>query len=462
MRFGRAIVSAAVTLLVAAVGSGCADPAGKGARTGAGGTAGAWPKLRQDNPQASYFLAPDGKDEEFNRYDTILYAENPRGGKELSAKDVVAVYDLSSLKGKVTIRRVGHGCGRRDWTVRCTAGDFYQQTYVDPFVLDSVKGVPVGKAGRIEERITSSNAGTVQHTRQVYIGKPDLRMGEHTPYTVPDSRRGHLPPLTPAFGNRGQVAVPGGFVLTVSLSQGTFTGEKYGNCFYTRDGRTAHCRFSGALPPGAAFETDGPFRGSTDPCCRVKGSYSYSLWPAGDRPEYASGPSPQDRRGDGRALGLKPIDIAPLSKGTGILEFASAGKPHTDWTIDGITLRGRIGELLTVEVPSARSLGPDQPDRRPTLVKVTLPKGVTLVPQQPDEQAEEEYCTYASDGTTVQCTQNPPWSYLRVRIDERVPDAEGTVTVVNPDDGSVDPNPSNNTAPIRVQITDGSAASGTG
>jgi hypothetical protein len=36
------------------------------------------------------------------------------------------------------------------------------------------------------------------------------------------------------------------------------------------------------------------------------------------------------------------------------------------------------------------------------------------------------------------------------------------VTVVNPDDGSVDPNPSNNTAPIRVQITDGSAASGTG
>ncbi|MFB6435278.1 hypothetical protein ACFCVY_00630 [Streptomyces sp. NPDC056411] len=455
MRWGRTVLVAVVTLLCAAAGTACGDTAGR-----RDGGAEAPPKLRQFHPQAAYFLAPNGTGQESDRYQTVLYAENPRGSGERNAESVVAHYDLSSLKGKVTIRRVGGGCTRRDWTVSCRAGSFYQQTSLFPFALRPVKGVPVGAAGEVEERITSANAGTVTHVRQVYVGRPDLRTDRHAPYTLPRSQRGPLPPLTPAFGNRGEIAVPGGFVLAVSLSEGTFTGERYRNCSYNRDNTAAHCRFTGQLPPGKAFETDGPFRGATDPCCWVKGSYRYSLWPAGDPPEYGSGPSPEDRRGDGRVLGLKPIDIAGLpDNGDGVLEFTSEGKPEADWTIDGITLRGRIGEQLTVPVPSARNRGPDKPDRRPTAVEMTLPQGVTLVPPQPDEQAEEEYCRYASDGRTVRCTQNPPWSSLRVRIDEKVQDARGTLRVVEPAD-SVDPDPSDDTAPITVQITAGTPHTG--
>ncbi|MFI1168077.1 hypothetical protein ACH4UM_31900 [Streptomyces sp. NPDC020801] len=457
MRWGRAVGTAVAALMVGAVGTACGGHAGKGAGDAAEG----WPRLRQDNPQASYFLAPGGKAEDFNRYETILYAQNPRGRNELAAKDVVAVYDLSSLKGKVTIRRVGAGCTRKDWTVTCTTRDFYQQTYLDPFALSSARGAKTGPAGEVQERITSSNAGTVRHTRRVCIGKPDLLMAKHEPSTIPRSRRGFLPPLTPAFGNRGQVSPPGGFVLAVSLSQGTLAGEKYSNCFYTPDGKAAYCRFSGDLSPGTAFETDGPFRGATDPCCWVKGAYSYRVWPTGNPPGYGAGPSPQDRPGTGRRLGLKPIGIDTLPNGPGVLEFSSAGEPEADWTIDGITLRGRIGEQLTVAVPSARNLGPDKPDRHPTLAEVTLPEGVTLVPPQPDEQAEEEYCRYANEGRTVRCTQNPPWSYLRVRIDKEVRDARGTITVIDPTD-SADPNPSNNTAPIKVQITAGIPHAGSG
>jgi hypothetical protein len=447
------LVTAAAALLAAAAGAGAgtavADP---------GSTSDAWPKLRQYNAQEFYFLAPEGKVESANRYTTILYAENPPGRDELDAKDVKAVYDLSSLEGKVTIDGVAGNCSRTDWTVACTLGDFYQQTYVDPFVLHSVKGVPVGEAGAVKERITSSNAGTVEHTRRVFIGKPDIRVGTHAPYTIPESERGSLPPITPAFGNDGQVALPGPLVLSVHLSwgAGTFTGEKYSNCFYSPDGRDAHCRFDQDLPPAAAFETDGAFRGTTDPCCRVKGAYTYAVWSTRNPPEYRTDPFEAGRKGDGRVLGLKPVGIDTLpGRVEGTMEYVSAGEWQADWTVDGITLRGKVGQTVEVPVPSARNLGPDEPEQRVEHLEVTLPEGVTLVPQ-PHE--EIEYCQYAQDGRTAVCTQDSQWSYLKVRIDKKVEGARGTVKVVLPE-GSADPDLSNNTAPVTLEIVDPSGAS---
>lgn len=449
MRFRRTLISAAAAGLLAT-----AAAAGTGTAVAADAPQ---LKLRVDNPREFYFLPPDGAENTSNQYLTELAVDAV--GAEV--RDVDVVYDLSSLKDKVTIDRLDHDCHRTDWVVTCADRDFTGSGLVAPFSLRSVKGVPLGEIGRIEESVTSSNAGSAEHTRRVFNGKPEPRYGTHASYTIPDSERGRFPDLSPVIGNAGQVPVPEGVLLHVGLSDDDFTGERYSNCSYRTyvgAGASAYCWFDTDLAPGTAYTTDGVFSGATDPCCRVKGRYYYSVFPLGNAPrDWDKG-----TRGNGRVLGLKPIAASAAQQTYGSLPFISAGDWQTDWKQEPITLKGRIGQVTEVRVPFPQSLGPDNPWElyegtdgnvleRQLRVQVTLPEGVSLYPTQPGEQTEEDLCNYAEDGHTITCRVHE-WAYLRVRFDKKVEGAQGSATLVYPDTLK-DPNLSNNTAPVYADIT---------
>jgi hypothetical protein len=449
MRLMRTLISVAGTLILAAG----ADTATAADTTGR-------PVLRLDPPQQFHFVALTGDHGPADRYDTALTTR----GTAATAHDVKAVYDLSALAGKVTLDALDERCVRAGWTVTCAVGDVRDTTRLFPFTLLPVEGVPAGEAGRVEERYTGSDADPLHHTRRVHLGRPEPRYGTHAPYTVPDAERGSLPPLTPVFANTGQVEAPAGVLLVVHTDDGDFAGERYSNCLYSTVSWSrgwAYCRFEDPLAPGTAFETDGAFRAVTDPCCRVKGTWSYQVLPLGDVP-FRWEDDGRGEYGDGRTLGLKPVGTGAAPNTRGLQEYVSAGRWHTDWQQPGITLTGRTGEITAVKVPSPRNLGPDDPAQlvppsdpssyeRELRVRVTLPEGVSLYPLQPHEQAEPQYCDYEKDGRTVSCTIGD-WSYLRVRLDRKVEGAEGTATVAFPGE-LTDPDLSNNTAPVTVDIT---------
>ncbi|MFE2262128.1 hypothetical protein [Streptomyces griseosporeus] len=450
MRFRRTLISAAAAGLLATAGA---------AATGTALAADAPQlKLQWDNPREFYFLPPDGAENTSNEYGTELRVDSV--GAEVH--DVDIVYDLSSLKDKVTVDRLARGCHRTDWVVTCTDQDFTGSGLLSPFLLRSVKGVPLGEIGSIRESATSSNAGSAEHTRRVFNGKPEPRYGTHASYTIPDSERGRFPDLSPVIGNVGQVPVPEGVLLHVGLSDQDFTGERYSNCYYRTyqgAGASAYCWFATELAPGTAYTTDGVFSGATDPCCRVKGRYYYGLFPLGNPPrDWDKG-----TRGSGRVLGLKPVAASAAQQPYGTLPFISAGDWQTDWKQQPITLKGKLGKVTSVRVPYPQSLGPDNPWElydgadgidleRQMRVEVTLPEGVSLYPTQPGEQTEEDLCDYAADGHTVTCRIHD-WAYLRVRFDKKVEGAQGSAKLVYPDDKLKDPDPSNNTAPVTADIT---------
>ncbi|MFF9285372.1 hypothetical protein [Streptomyces griseosporeus] len=456
MRFRRTLISAAAAGLLATAAAAGTATATAAAASSAGSADG--PRLVVDPPQEYYFLAEDGGDNSANRYMTRLTVEN-RGAA--AVENVQAVYDLSSLKDKVTIDRLGWKCTRTDWVVTCPVSPVYDWANPEPFALRSVKGLPLGELGQVHERFTSPDAAPAEHTRRVFNGRPEPRYGTHAPYTIPDSERGSFPKLTPVVGNAGRVAVPDGILLTVQVTDGAFTGERYSNCSYRSyvgSVTVASCRIKGELAPGTAYTTDGAFQGATDPCCRVKGAYYYDFSPLGNPPIGWDEGTP----GTGRVLGLKPVDANTARQTRGVMDFISAGDWQTDFAQTPLTLTGKVGQIVEERVPWPRNLGPDDPaelmddgDWQRFLsrlrVTVTLPEGVSLYPLQPNEQREEDLCDYTQDRRTISCRLHD-WSYLRVRFDKKVEGAQGSLTVVYPND-LTDPNPSNNTAPLSVDIT---------
>ncbi|MGW7285019.1 hypothetical protein ACWGH4_05905 [Streptomyces sp. NPDC054847] len=417
--------------------------------------------LIEMDAQESYFARPDGTDVN-NRFQTILAVRQPGGGEERDAKNVVAVYDASALKGKVTLSGLGHRCTRQDHVVTCPQGDFYERTYVTPFRIKAVAGAEIGEAGPIKVTVTSDNAGTLTRSTRVFIGEHQPVYRAHAPYTVPESERGSLPAITPAFGNAGQVEMPTGVVMRVAVGDALdFTGERYSNCHYGK--AVAHCEFPGPLMPGTAYETDGDFDAVTETKRRVKGAYGYSVRPVGNLLEYTD--YRREPRGNGRVLGLKPVDIGTLSPGGGQLPFVTEGEWTTDWSFrdgdtpgdaSGVTLEGAVGSYAEVELPVARNLGPDNAGN--TYVRqavVTLPEGVSLATPEPGSHPSEiGYCDAGrSADEPIRCGLNNYSNVLRVHIDRKPEQGRpGTLTLVLPD-GVNDPDLSNNTVPVRLEVT---------
>ncbi|AWT44965.1 MULTISPECIES: hypothetical protein [Streptomyces] len=395
-------------------------------------------------------------------------ASGPRGRG--AVKDVTVDFDLTALRGLADIawNEPQHRCALSGYRVTC---DLRTITYGEtvsfdrPFRVRPRPGLALGGAGTVGVTVRAANAATLRHTTRVVVGWPYLAAG-------PDRTAARVAPgsevsLTPAFANRGDTDVAGGVTLAVSVErvpypeQQSFLRTRYGNCRYDKpvDATKALCAFPGPLRAGEAFETDGPFTATVGAQAQT-GQLSYRVVRSDDVPVYDTLPDTAVR-GTGPPLGLKPA--APGEK------FTGGGRPVGRWgyaSLDfrtpvvhdaraaGFAIRGRVGQVLTVELPHPRGApGLDGSDM--TVEGVTLPEGVSLVPFGPEgtgKVSEYSACAYQpSPEGPITC---PMLSYgaalLRVRIDERVDGARGTVRVRTwPDDADR----TNDAAPILVEYT---------
>ncbi|MEV5241811.1 hypothetical protein AB0K89_22290 [Streptomyces cinnamoneus] len=118
---------------------------------------------------------------------------------------------------------------------------------------------------------------------------------------------------------------------------------------------------------------------------------------------------------------------------------------------------GHLGETVDVEL-GVRNAGPGPAPTGGRAYEVTAPQGTTIV----SAAARDGGQRCAGRGGTYLCTIGEEFAAgdretlrFRVRIDEKVEDAEGWVRVVDPDgEPDPDPDPANDSAPIRVEVTD--------
>ncbi|MFH8345915.1 hypothetical protein [Streptomyces sp. NPDC018045] len=261
-----------------------------------------------------------------------------------------------------------------------------------------------------------------------------------------------IPRLTPAFGNTGDAPAPHGVVLRVDLEDAGFLAggapAVHDNCYYARDGSSVSCEFPDAVPVGAAYETAEPLPGVTGAAAAIEGAYRYSVRPlGGPPPPHTENHRAGFQRGTGPALGLVPVDVDTL-KGGGELRFASPPfSGRADRSAKGFTIRGRVGEYVSVEMG-----GVGQGTGR---VRVELPPGTSFAPlsrAERDGTPSEIYeCGRDDLDGHIHCNSALANVTLRVRIDRRVGNAVGRVSVREPVEGDTDP--ANNSAPIALEIT---------
>ncbi|RSO46416.1 hypothetical protein DMH15_07515 [Streptomyces sp. WAC 06725] len=304
--------------------------------------------------------------------------------------------------------------------------------------------------------LLGSDAGGPDGPRQ--DGKrPSFTLRAHKPYVLsadyPSQPRGpaDFPRLTPAFGNTGDAAASRGVLLRVDVGDAHFlpvdTSRVHDNCYYEVDGRTIYCEFPDAVPVGAAYETAEPLPEITSPYAEIKSAYRYAVWPLDDPPSHLTNYKKHFKRGSGPALGLVPVDIGTLH-GDGVLRFAMPKhSARADWSVKGITIRGRVGEYASVNMAGV-SEGSDR-------ARVELPPGTSLAPLSWEERARTPSEAYTCgrddlDGH-VYCDTFSPYVTLRVRIDRRIEGAEGRLSVPGPIAG--DTHPANNSAPVKLEIT---------
>ncbi|WP_143080590.1 hypothetical protein [Actinacidiphila rubida] len=437
-RAGAAVAATALAVLVT----------GQGARADDGGQA----AIRLVSAPGTVFV-PDPGGGASAPFDVVLA---PDGGTAVTG--ATAVFDLSALAGTVDVtpRPGEEDCTSQDLEVTCALGDVGGRTELAPFTLSAADGTPPGDAGAVTVTVTADNAPAVTATAHVVVGRPRLSVLP----AASGRLAGRSVDVTPAFGNRGDVALTQG--VTVRVSGSAPTTREFSNCRYDRADRptVAECDFPAVLSPGRAVRTDAPFT-FTAPHAATSLGVSYQVWPTGNPPA-GTEPLPADApRGTAGPLGLTPSDEGALVAGTafeGHWTVAADPPPAlVDYAATPFTIEGVVGQTLDVAVPYPTG----GPAGGPTAVRdpqvVTMPQGIHAVLPSRSERRQAVYCVPVS-GRTVSCPFGPGGygQILRVHIDANVPDAAGTIAVVPP--SGTDRDPADDRAAITVFVTDPAAA----
>ncbi|MFJ8195754.1 hypothetical protein [Streptomyces sp. NPDC096152] len=365
--------------------------------------------------------------------------------------------DLSSLAGKAEIDWVSKawGCVRTGLRVRCKPPGGTQWAFT-PFNLRPAPGAVRGATATVTMTARAAHTPTVRHTTRVIVGDPVLTARQRYP-ALTGVRPGAKVGIVPAFGNKGDIGVPGGVSVVLTAEGATFA-ERYRNCRYDTVGKriSAQCDFPGPLAAGTAFETDAPVVATADDDAH-SGHLGFTVYRTTDVFALAAVPASAPH-GTGRPLRLRPVDGRA---------FEEIGDPRHSEEADsdgvrfattrvheveavGFTIRGRVGQVVDLTVPYPK--GDDWGAGGRTTMRVVLPRGLTLVEVGPGEhESDIPYCyrNPSGDGSVLCPGPAAPGTGMRVRIDRRVDGARGSVTVTS--DPATDPNQTDNTAPVTVE-----------
>ncbi|WP_030023202.1 hypothetical protein [Streptomyces monomycini] len=448
-RLARSGAAALLTALGTVVTFGGAAPV-----AAAGGRQATGAQLTAEHLMNTYYIpkyrasAPDEGPTEYRI--SLKATGRAANGQPLTVKNVKVNIDLTALKGKVRVawENTGSHCKLSGSLMTCALGDIEGALFT-PFRLLPEPGAALGPAGNMNITVTSANAPTVRHTTHVVMGAPVLTARQSEPLT--EVRPGSELRMTPAFGNKGDTAIDDSFLVLLTAEEATLR-KQYGNCRYDKAvaPTKALCELPGPLPAGTAYETDGPLTAVVDKTT-MYGKVHYTVLRAHEPLDNTLLPA-SSPRGTGGPLGLRPVDgsgddftptaywKAEMAGGT--LDFST--NQINDLQAVGFTIKGKIGQVVDTQVPFPRNF-------KGGLMRVKLPAGVSLVPIEPGgHPSEDSYCGYAAQGNgLVHCFGTLDRNtYLRARIDKRVPGAQGSISADS--DPAVDPDQGNNTAVVKV------------
>ncbi|MFE6691249.1 hypothetical protein ACFVFQ_32865 [Streptomyces sp. NPDC057743] len=374
------------------------------------------------------------------------------GTSPLSARNIKVTVDLSAVKtATYHTMSAENGCKASGHLVTCTpknigTGDSANLLL---FQMTSRASAVKGQAEPVKITVSSANAPTIHHTTQLVHGAPRLTAPTETERT--GVQPGSALELRPAFGNQGQLDVDDDLNVVVRVNGQATLRERYRNCRYDKaEAPTrAVCTFPGPLRAGAAYETAEPITAAIADTGR-QGHFTYAVYRAQDTPASALLPASAPR-GTAAPLALRPVDGAEFT-GYSADQAVSGTIFRTtrtdDAQVNGFTLRGKVGKETSLDLMDVD--GYYEGD-----TVLTLPEGISVAGSREGDVSEDLYCSYLDRKNRKVLCPSPRTTQptLRFRIDKRVEGARGTISV-QPDPVHADPDPSNNSAPIRVEYVD--------
>jgi hypothetical protein len=310
-------------------------------------------------------------------------------------------------------------------------------------------GVAVGASGTVKLSLSADGVPTIEHTAKVTIAD---RVDVADATTVKDASApvGGVAGLTFGVRNAGQVTVDetvlelSGFDHSPFIPDGLAPEKRYHNCEYyslSSTGSTrVRCRFRADLLPGVAYQLSAPlsFRVVSDLPAPSEDQTNYT-WITRDDEAFTK--APWEGWNPGPATGPVLSLVAATSQtgqsngdngGRAVVKIT--GDNHADLSVIGAVVAGEAGATVDVTVAlknagGARTFGVKgyQPVG---YVQVKLPPGTTAV-SVPEKCRDWEGDPALADHTCrgpglLAGGQAESWTF-RLRIDEKIADATGTV-----------------------------------
>lgn len=395
--------------------------------------------LRLDAPKTHVMYSAD---EGAKGTDDTFFVPVGVDGHGASAHHITVRIDAFGLSGLARLE--DRDCTGRGWIYTCAFGSPNDGESMTPFAISGVDGVEPGDGGTIRYTVTADNAPTVTGSTRMLVGGP-LLTGRQNPAAERTGVAGTAR-LVPAFANHSRFTAQDGVHLKVTATNGLTLPHRYRNCRYGKTpGDTAWCDFPGPVKPGTAFETRDAF---TFRAARslIDGLLSYEVSSA---PMRAEGRTVQ---GEGPPLALERVpDHGFDQRFPGLpvnVEVHTAQQANLRPVT--ATVKGRVGDTVVVRL-GVENKGPGDPGDHQGTFAVTPPPGTTItsIPYEYDDEplwvcsrprkpAKEYVCDLGSDSFRSLVPGRSTTVGFHIRIDKRIPGAQGTITTHGPRDHTHD------------------------
>ncbi|MFZ3573171.1 hypothetical protein ACOKM5_40205 [Streptomyces sp. BH097] len=423
-------------------------------------------RLTLDVPEASGLYDPDEGAEA--RFDAPRMLVQPHGGV---ARNVEITVDARELKTVGTMTP-GHRCTGDDDVFRCRFDprSLRYASHFSPFHLRGKDGVDPGDGGTVHLTARADNAADVRADMRMDVQPPDLTPAgaERVPGLVEPKEPVEL---RPGLANESRWPVERFGLRMSSYGRHLTVDQKYRNCWYpdTEDDASdaglagtelAWCEFDTPLPAHTAWRIVRPMIGHLDADMPAESVRYQLLYEARDKAAYP-------HRGSGPELKLERVPTGDIKKSRNAWgSLIVRGTAQVDYApvVEG-PVRGKVGQTVSVRIGARNVNGGKLPGINPDRFEIVPPEGTTITgtPYTVDGDPMDNACKRPAKGSRAwRCGLGSDafeqidgrkgartTVTVRVRIDDNVPGARGTVRVV----GTYDRTHDNDSAALATDIS---------